>query len=369
MKVLKFLVIIAGIIALIILSQYVGNTILFSPKPENERTISHSDFLILTPISDSQKHAVEPLINEFFGSSATVVLSIKAKDFNKAEKSLQDLETASNSFENIVVNLDLNGTDIETFRNENKKSIEDLKSLYQDSSEFENLKKLSLNVDNSSDPQTVYSVSYQGKAIRDRVKNSYERFKQGYQDLSEVSSNLNISNTEFNNTNNEFSAIVNDIDESYQEEESRANDLLFSSKEKLSLDSLTLSISPNEGNYGDMLVFSGSMHGKGEVGNRSVDLIVDSRYLQNVTTDDHGNYYFDYVVDLINPGSHLAFSEYQSLASNISFFSIKKLDTEIILNAEKNYEGNISIYGNLLAGQTPVIDVPITLKINRKNFS
>ena len=97
---------------------------------------------------------------------------------------------------------------------------------------------------------------------------------------------------------------------------------------------LSIVVTPNTGQYGDLLSITGTYAG-GTAGT-SIEAYADSLLVGSATLDENDAYACSYRIDRISAGLHLAYTVAGAIYSSVATFEVHPDDTTITLTLEKD---------------------------------
>lgn len=337
---------------MLICGSMITSPILYSAENASS-TVHHADPSLISRATDNRAGSVMPAMSNLIESSGTIVLNIKNKDFKAAQADLEAYMAASRSFNSLVINLDLAESEIGEFVEINRENIEALSTLFEESKRFEEISSLEVVYRDENNPEALYSVAYEGEALRMKMKEAYQRYAAQQSPLQSVSTRYGLSTASYNQSVNEFAAIVGETDAA---QESRLDAM-----PKNDLFPLTIGIEPTTATFGDQIQIAGTLY---RSPGQEVGIYIDSRLWKTVVTDFNGRYRASYPVEAISTGKHLIYTSQGRRYSEVVQFEIVPAPAALTLTATPGeYEGgnNVLFAGTLRSLDRPVPHAPVSI--------
>jgi len=341
-----------SLVVIVICGSLVTSPVLYSAE-NTSSTAYHTDPTIITRSQDTDAGAVVPAMGDLIESTGTIVLNIKNKDFKAAQDDLENYIAASRSFNNLVVNLDLTESEIGEFMDVNGENIESLSTLLEESERFDDLSTLEVVYRDEGNPEALYSVTYEGEALRMKMQEAYQRYAAQQSSLLNVSSHYGLSTASYNQSVETFAAVVGETDTA---QESRMDAI-----PKNDVFPLTLGIEPTTATFGDQILITGTLYHSPE---REVGIYIDSRLWKTAFTDLNGRYAAYYPVTAIGTGKHLIYAAQGSRYSDVIEFTILPAPATLTLTATTGDYGNgdnVLCTGTLSSLGRPVANAPVEI--------
>ena len=287
-------------------------------------------------------------MDALLGQAGTLALTIKLKDYESAESDLARYSELSRQFDRLVVTLDVSGTDIGEFQQNNRKNQEALPTLLDDTQRFADLKRLEIEV--QGDEGQRMTIAYDGEALR-------QKMRQGFSAYAE-------RETSMTHTAEYYGAIAAPIRESvdhFAEVVEAADDRTGGSSTPRS--PLGIAVTPDTGRYADTLLIAGTY--TGGVPGATIEVYVDSRVAANATLSDDRTYTYPYRVDLVLAGPHLAYAVAGAVYSEVATFEVLTENTTITFAVAEVNRTAVACTGNLTtADGLPVTGAPVLLRVD-----
>jgi len=337
----------AAVLVLVLLGARAADPVLYTA--ENISTAAHADPATVQKRSPGNAAALVPLMDDLLGETGTLALTIKLKDYESAERDLARYSELSRQFDRLVVTLDVSGTDVGEFQQNNRQNQEALATLLNDTRRFEDLQSLEIEV--RGDDEQHMAVVYEGEALRQKMREGFSAYAKRETATTRIAEHYEINATPYQESVEDFAEIADAADD-WREE--------IGTGTKKS--PLRIAVTPAEGRYGDTLLIAGT-HASGRPG-APVEIYVDSRIAETVALDDGGSYRHPYRIGRVLAGPHLAYATAGPIYSEVAAFAILSGNTSITLALAEVNETTIACTGNLTTDDRPVTLAPVLLRVD-----
>lgn len=290
-------------------------------------TVAERDLSVAAKMNADKAESVLPLMQDLLSQSGTVVLSVKVKDWESAQRDLERYAEMTRSMNNLVVSLDLSETDVQDFSSRSRENVEALRTLVNGTQRFEEIKELQIEYRNKDDPGKLYSIIYEGEALRDELSQAYTSYAGQKEQVTAIGRKYEADTTAYEESVDGYKEIVEEVAEVQVQEVS-------ASAPVLPPPAISIFLTPEEARYGEMVQVRGLL-ATGEAG-AGVDLYVDSRLAANATTGGDGRYEFAYTVGRIRAGTHLVYVQSGRSVSDLVQFSALSSPSDLTLTARAN---------------------------------
>jgi hypothetical protein len=346
--------VLAGVSLAIILicGSMITSPILYSAENASS-TAHHADPSLISRTAENRAGSVVPAMDNLIESTGTIVLNIKNKDFKAAQTDLESYMAASRSFNSLIVNLDLSESEIGEFVDINRENIESLSTLFEESKRFEEISSLEVVYRDEENPEALYSVAYEGEALRMKMEEAYQRYAAQQSSLQSVSSRYGLSTASYNQSVTEFAAVVGETEAA---QESRLDAI-----PKNDVFPLILGIEPTTATFGDRILIAGTLY---RSPGQEVGISIDSRLWGTAVTDINGRYAAYYPVTAIGTGKHLIYTSRGSRYSDVIEFTIVPAPAALTLEATQGDYGageNVLFTGTLSSLDRPVSNALVSI--------
>jgi hypothetical protein len=338
----------AAVLVLVLLGARAADPVLYTA--ENISTAAHADPATVQKRSPGNAAALVPLMDDLLGQTGTLALTIKLKDYESAERDLARYSELSRQFDRLVVTLDVSGTDVGKFQQNNRQNQEALATLLNDTRRFEDLQSLEIEV--RGDDEQHMAVVYEGEALRQKMREGFSAYAKRETATTRIAEHYEINATPYQESVEDFAEIADAADD-WREE--------IGTGTKKS--PLRIAVTPAEGRYGDTLLIAGT-HASGRPG-APVEIYVDSRIAETVALDDGGSYRHPYRIGRVLAGPHLAYATAGPIYSEVAAFAILSGNTSITLALAEVNGTTVACTGNLTTDDgRPVTLAPVLLRVD-----
>lgn len=160
-----------SILFLVLLAPYTSQPDIFSPKliQGTEHNLNPDS---LKQISSENSVEALSMMQEFIDLSETIIVNVRYKNLDNAKQELEDYKDLLQQYDNLVVNLDMTRSEIEEYRQNNHKEIENLESLVEEMEDLDKLDKLQIQYQDSDDSDIYYSITYNLQELKSNISNT-----------------------------------------------------------------------------------------------------------------------------------------------------------------------------------------------------
>lgn len=339
----------AAVLVLALLGAQAADPVLYTA--ENTSTAAHTDPATVQKRSPGDANALVPLMDELLGQTGTLTLTIKLKDYESAERDLARYSELSRQFDRLVVTLDVSGTDIGEFQQNNRQNQESVAALVNDTRRFEDLQRLEIEV-RGNDEQHM-AVVYEGEALRQKMREGFSAYAKREAAATRIAEHYDLNATPYRESVDHFAEITDAADDWWKETGGRS----------APKSPLRIAVTPDEGRYGDTLLIAGT-HDGGRPGD-PVEIYIDSRLTATVALDDGGSYRYPYRIGRVPAGSHIVYATAGAVYSSVVTFEILSGNTSTTLALAEVNETTVACTGNLTTDDgRPVTLAPVHLRID-----
>jgi hypothetical protein len=338
---------VVAVVILILIIPHAADPILYTNKQDAE-TLLHDRLSVLRQISQDNSGVLLPLMEDIFSSSGTLTLNIKLSDFTSAQFDLDEYLAKTRQFDNLVIKLDMSQSELEEWRRLNAQNKDDLLSLFEDSKRFSELKKLEIEYRDANNPDMLYSIMYEGEALKSKIRETIASYEDRSEEMIRVSEKFGIQTDSYIQSVHDVEVIGSSIEE---EQEERSTIIQREVPPKTPL-RVTLGLEPAEVRYGDTITFSGRVIGTDI---RDLSLYLDSRVLKVLIATSDGTFLHREKITRIRSGMHTIYATVDGAFSDVLHFRVTPSPTSLTLENPKGQ----TITGRLMAGATPVSGAPI----------
>jgi len=345
-RALHIVLAVAIITALILLAGEATTPLLYTAT--NTSTAAHVDPATVPKLSDNDPDALIPLMDELLGKTGTLTLNIRLKDYESAERDLARYAELSGRFDELVINLDISGTDIGEFQRNNQENLAALGALLDDARRFEDLQRVEIQV--QGDEGQRAAVIYEGETLQQKLQGRAAAYTGRENVTIQIAGRYGVNTTPYQESVRNYAEIVGST-------ASRQ-----AGADEGSPSPLGITVTPDTGRYGYSLSIAGTYTG-GTAGT-PIKAYVDSQLAGNATLDENGTYACSYRVDRIPAGLHLAYTVADVIHSSVVTFEIRPDDAIITLTLKEDRAVAICAGNLTTAGGRPVTLAPILLRVD-----
>ena len=341
----QIILVAAAVLVLLLLAGEAVDPVLYTA--ENISTAAHADPATVKERSPGNAAALVPLMDDLLGQTGTLALTIKLKDYESAERDLARYSELSAQFDKLVVTLDVSGTDIGEFQQNNRQNQDALATLLNDTRRFEDLKRLEIEV---QDGEQRMAIAYEGEALRQKMQEGFASYAKRETAMTRIAEHYDVNTTPYRESVGHFAEVADAADD-------------WRTGGSTPRSPLGITVTPTEGRYGDSLIISGRYTG-GKPGT-PIEVYVDSRGAATVALDDDGTYASPYRVGRVLAGPHLVYATAGAVYSEVATFEVLAGDTTITLAAVEVNATAVACTGNLTTAEgLPVTGAPVLVRVD-----
>ncbi|MBP2133121.1 hypothetical protein J2128_001042 [Methanomicrobium sp. W14] len=154
---------------ILLFSGYISNTELFTPKniPGTDDSLNPD---ALKQISQEESGETLGMMQNFIDLSGNLILNIRYERLEDAYDDIEDYKDSLSKYDNILINLDMTRSEIESFRKNNTEQLQYLEELADQVKDLGELEKLQVQYRDSDDPDKYYSVTYDINYLLEEMK-------------------------------------------------------------------------------------------------------------------------------------------------------------------------------------------------------
>lgn len=301
---------------------------------ENVTSTGEVDLSVAETMDPTKGEGVMPLLQDLLGQGEDVVLSVKVKDWESAQRELDEYAEMTRSMDNLVVSLDLSETDLDEFRQKSRENQGALETLVNGTERLDHLKELEITYRDSDDPSRYYSVVYEGETLKKQLEGSYTTYASGSRDLAEIGERYE---AETDGAERSVDAYREVVEETTGREQGGSEPGVPTSE-------ISIALEPAEARYGEVVHWHGALTSREE--GASVETYLDSRHYADGTSRAGGDYAFSYEVGKIRAGTHLVYVSSGRLVSALVSFTVSPSASALSLQATA--EGERAVCGGRL---------------------
>ncbi len=342
-------IVVAAFICLLLILPHAAAPALYTPKMDAETDL-HDRVSVLRQATQDNSGTILPLMEDIFSSSSTLVLNLELKDFSSAERDLDRYLAQSRQFDNMVIKLDMSQSDLDEWKRLNAQNKEELLELFNDTRRFSELQRLEIEYRDADNPDMLYSVMYEGEALKSKIKETVALYEERSGEMIAVSQKFEVKTDAYEQSVED----ARDVAASVEEEQEERSALIQREVAPRSDLRITLGLEPSGVRYGESLNISGSITGTDQ---RVVSLYLDSRIYKNLTAAADGTFLHREQIKKIRTGMHTLYATSDGRFSEVRSFRVLSRDTTLSLTQS----GSTNVSGRLLADDIPVSGAPIRI--------
>ncbi|MDH7593188.1 MAG: hypothetical protein QHG99_02390 [Methanomicrobiales archaeon] len=296
------------------------------------------------------------MIQDLLDRTASVTLSIKVRDFESAARELKKYQEQVEEMGRLVVSLDLSESSVEEFRRLSRENLADLSGLLEGSERFSELERLEITYrEQGATSSAVYSLTYEGEAIRYELKRLYGDYLQRRGDIINASDTFALGTEKYEQSVSDFAEIV----EHFSQVQERRT-VTLPPPDPTPRCTLMLAVNPEKAVYMESLSFTGRLSDGCNADGAAI-LFVDSTERIRTTPNPGGSVSFLLPVERIRIGTHIAHMEFDRVYSPTLLFRVEGVTARINFSAVEIRHGIASCHGTLSARDRPVAGAMIRI--------
>jgi hypothetical protein len=308
------------------------------------------------------------IMSQLMDDTGSVVVNIREKDFETAEREYRRLVALGQNFDNIVVDLELSETEMGEFNTYNKRNQELIGRLLDDSKRFEELKKLEIRYRDEKNPSALYSVTYEGEGLKTQIQEVTRQYDQQAPALTRLGQELNLNTTTYLQSVSEVESLAEETSSTQETRRAEVDTLRRTTTPDAampaSVDSLTLEVQPEKATFGETLRLTSWLNGRFP-GDQAVDVYLDGQRWASGRSDAQGLFAYDLQVEQLRPERHILYTAHQDIYSPLVNVTITPSTAELTIDAYQVGERNVSVSGLLTStGGIPVAGAEVDVYLN-----
>ena len=339
------------------------NPIIYSIEKENPVSPYHADIEAMKRVDINTSMDLLPVMQDLIDFSGTITVNIRMKDLESTNNDLSEYAQKLRSFNNLVVKLDMNKSEIGVF-NRNKKLQGDLyRQLANQSESLDALNKLEIRYRNEKDSDGLNSVMLQGEALKKKIQTIRNDYSNVSDKVQNQSKKLGLDVSKEEKAKEEVDQFTRDVTDEQEKRVKRNQDVIAENSRLISF-----LVEPNNGTYWTSLNFNGFISG-GDVSNQVIYILLDNKTYIQTTTDNIGQFRYQKEIEQVSKGMHILSARWKDLTSEKQSLRINTTNSTLTLGikAEKN-KPVIVVYGILSTHNLTVRNVPVDININNQTM-
>jgi len=346
----------AACVALICLASFATHPLLYSTANESRETEYHLNPDVLKESGINSTTDIYPLMEDMLDSSGDITMNIRIRDYDSAQAALADYQRYRARLDHLVVTLDMNQSDIDTFVKNSQTQGQIYQQLMNDTATLDALNDLEVRYQNSENPEMTASVKYQGAALRNRIHDTYQKYEQVHTNTTTISTRHGINSTKYTDSLNDVRAVDNEADAAYADAPQVQHMRAFNASTPF----LTLAAYPHNVTYLDTIVLFGYLNI--EDLSTPVAITLDNTTLVNITADDTEAYHGSILVESIPTGTHTLIAYASNLTSVPIPITVEPVNSSTTLSVKAIKGMTAALCTGTVTANHPVRYAPYTIE-------
>ncbi|MFA5001884.1 MAG: hypothetical protein WC502_02785 [Methanolinea sp.] len=354
------------ITCLVLIAMQSGSPLLYSPRSDAFAD-DHVNTAALPRVTGDRSAQVLPLIEDLLNSPGSLVLTIKANDYEGVARELEEYRQVSRNLDRLVINLDMTESELAEFRKANQENLHILTELSNGTHRWEELKTLEIRYRESGDSQMLTSITYEGESLQRKIEDLYRDYLDQEDVMIRTGEKFNADTSTYLQSERDFREVVSQVETGQEERVSAAgNGTATGGMESR----LTIDIIDREVSYSEFVQVQGEIFTSHEIRPEEVDLFIDSQKAGSMHMGNNLTLSFKHVVEHERAGTHTVFAVYSgSLFSEIRTFLVKTDPTMLVMEPPAHEGGKVVMMGTLRTDKTPVKNAPVVILSDGKIVS
>ncbi|MDH7510336.1 MAG: hypothetical protein QHH04_04765 [Methanolinea sp.] len=350
-----------GILCLAIAGMHAFSPLLYSPASDSRAT-DHVNPMALKHVTSERSARIIPLVADIIGTPGSLVLNIRSKDFASASRDLQEYRDSLRNLDTLVIQLDLDESEIAGFRRAGRENAQILAELLNGTERWDDLKALEVRFRESGDTAMETSIRYEGETLKRKIQDLYREYLEQDDIILSTGDKFELDTSGHRKSITEFREIVNSITAGEEEKEGT----LAGPGEIPVL----LTVAPDRAFYGDIVRMDGQVKAAGSNNAGEIAIFIDSARNITLRTGPDGSFSHSYRVERVRAGTHTVFAVYEgSLFSPIESFTVEAVPSVLQLEPPRVQNGKVLCQGTLFAGSQPVKGAPVGIRADGKQVA
>ncbi|MDN7025345.1 DUF4129 domain-containing protein [Methanoculleus sp. FWC-SCC1] len=346
-------------LASILMLTYAASTPVFFSAENQSKTLYHRDLQYETATDPADAGMVLGLMDGLLQDTAEITIRIKAHDLDGAEEDLRAALEHAEHLQNVVVDLDLEGSDADTFARENEQCLRDLYEIVNDSGRFDEVRSIEIR-EHGLDANRTRSIVYEGEALNRTITEGVSSVTSRQDRIAAIGEAYGLNTTEYRQSLGALEALPAAVAAGQQSLAAAAGTLPGAT--------ISIGVVPGRVTYNDTLAIAGTVSNTSGEGNASVEIILDSRPAGTALADSSGAYRYLLPVREIASGTHFVYAGVGPALSGVAQFAVLPEDTSVTLAVTPSSgieTAGASCTGRILtADGEPVADAPVSFIID-----
>jgi len=252
-----FLVLLLLVPCLVLIAMEAASPLLYS-KNSSPPTPDQVNPASLEPLTGGKPQQILPLMNDLLDAPGTLILDLRSGDFEEAGRDLREMHDLTQSLDSLVINLDMTEGELAEFRRANQKNLQILTDLFNGTERWDELRSLEVRFRDSDDPRALTSITYEGEALRQRIRELYQEYQEESGILLPASEKFELDTAQYEASQAEFGEIVRELND---EQETRIQNLQTRTTPVEPPFRLTLEMDRKFAFYMSTITFQGALSG------------------------------------------------------------------------------------------------------------
>lgn len=351
---------------LFLIAMQSASPLLYSPRIDAIAD-DHVNAGALTRVTGDRAERVLPLVSDLLNSPGSLILTIKANDYENVARELEEYRQLSRNLDSLVINLDMTESEIAEFRKANTENLHILTELSNGTERWEELKTLEIRYREGGDSQMLTSITYEGESLQRKIQDLYRDYLDQEDVMVKTGEKFNLDTSSYIESEREFREIVHQVETGQEERVSTGAGGASTGDDQYQL---TIDLLDREVSYAERMQVDGLIRIPGGGKPEDVDIFIDSQKAASVPTGVNGSFSFAQVVEHERAGTHTVFAVYSgSVFSEIMTFVVETEDALLILEPPGVTESHVVFSGALRTDTAAVGNAPVEILSDGKRAS
>lgn len=351
---------------LVLIAMQSASPLLYSPRSD-ALADDHVNAGALTRITSDRAERVLPLVSDLLNSPGSLILTIKANDYENVARELDEYRQLSRNLDSLVINLDMTESEIAEFRKANAKNLNILTELSNGTERWEELKTLEIRYREGGDSQMLTSITYEGESLQRKIQDLYRDYLDQEDVMVTTGERFNLDTSSYIQSEREFRDIVHQVETGQEQRASTGPDNASTEDNQYQL---TITLRDREVSYAERMQVDGLIRIPGGERPEEVDIFIDSQKAASVPIVVNGSFSYAHAVEHDRAGTHTVFAVYSgSVFSEIRTFVVETAQTSLILKPPEVAENHVVFKGSLRTDTAPVGNAPVEIMSDGKRVS
>ncbi len=302
--------------------------VLYSPE-NGSSTDDHVNPAVLKRSAQEREEDVLEAMGDLLNATGTVTLYIASEDLLTSEEELCAYLDGIEGLRGLVLELEMDESDVETFLACNRKNLEYLSGLKNATERFGELERLEVRWSDPANPYEITSKVYEGEALRLKIRDLSDRYASQKPQILNISDRFELDAARYLQSVEDVAAIAEKVDR-YQEEQQEAASRLIAAADAPEKPLISLTVSPGTAVYRDVVRISGAHTGPVHA-NRPIGIFVDGVEAIVTGTDAEGRFDARFTVERMPAGAHSVYATDYLHHSEVGSFLVVAEDTVLDL--------------------------------------